>query len=449
MIEGNTEALHLPHSATRQFDAASGMFYVDYSGGPVDVQITEPTFDSAEIIGRFLAFVKGEAVAEAPKTFPHLDYDVRYDSNEYINELVIRQSEHLVYSGALDSVLTDPSLTAAEKLWELFRHKILGNVQNRKFAMPGWLPGRIADCRGNGLPLHFVLVAFPFKDQNPFRTVLKPYEIDLGEVVFLARLAALCLATWRMHPFGAKWLVLSDATLYAPIFDIPTATAERYVAAVDATIHRYNLQGMIQVVDLKKQATPHLARAGIDLDEVTARIRRELAARVDDEGGNEVSDAFLSLVRGQVQGLNLRKFTDQYGLDAVWHAVYRRGPWWTSGDTEPRNESLENEIHDLARRVALDYAATNIALGILGIVEHLVPGGLRTTVHAKAEQLTVPRLGRSYPWNGTAVLRYSEHPTLPEALSVQVMDISEFVDEGWRGVILPGNERPWYFERTD
>jgi hypothetical protein len=420
------------------------MMYVDYSYEPNEIELCNPEYDVGELPSRFLAFVKGHATAKTPRNSPQIRYETQFASSEHINERVIHQSEQLIFSGALDDILFDHSREPAERLWEIFKNSVIGNPDNRRFEMPSWLRQRIAERREQALPLNFVLLAFPFKDQNPFRTVLEPWEIDLGEIVFLGRLAALAMAAWRIHPFGANWIILSDAVLYAKVFEIPTRDAERYVAAVRSAIQRYNLHNMIQIVDLRNEAERHFARASIDFDGLVTKIGHDLAALVEAQSHTEVSAAFSSLVRGQVQGLNLRSFLGLHDPMDIWHAVYRRGPWWENPDAAPRNSSLEIQIHELARTTAIRYAATNIALALTGVTDHLVPGALRSTVHAKPEQIAVPRLGRSYPWCGTAVLHADTGST--EAFAVEVKDVSDLlIDQHHHGVILPGHDRPWYF----
>jgi hypothetical protein len=64
----------------------------------------------------------------------------------------------------------------------------------------------VDDCSRERLPIQLVLPAFPFKDQNPFRTSCNASHWDIGEAALIVRLHCIALGLDQLHPYDGECL---------------------------------------------------------------------------------------------------------------------------------------------------------------------------------------------------------------------------------------------------
>ena len=96
----------------------------------------------------------------------------------------------------------------------------------------------------------FILLGFPFKDQNRLRVDDEADQPDLGEISFLLRLYRTTQAIYQLHPHGADILVLTDGEVYQDIFGISGSNVARYAERLKAFRSYLNLQGAVSFIPL-------------------------------------------------------------------------------------------------------------------------------------------------------------------------------------------------------
>jgi pyoverdine/dityrosine biosynthesis protein len=436
------------------YDPAHVMFYFPMvsTHEPIGPLVSDIPTDEWVAVA-FEDFVRGEARPPPHPCVGRLDdRGLDRDDTSAVDELGLLSTylaeceRQLVYGGILDKLLNDRSLSDGAKIFRVLAHELLGNTDNLRHPTHAELDTKLASARAAGLPLQFVLPAFPFKDQNPFRTAAPADHVDAGEVALLIRLHLLALAVWRVYPYGAEWLILSDGVAYAPIFGVPLQEARRYQMKLREYRTRLNLSKTVHLVDLA-DATQRLGELGSnghsegltfaaiveDIDyklRTLTRIDRNTRARFD------------VLRRGMKWNVETRTLLDHYDPAAVWAAVTHAGRPPTRG----RTQEVFDIVHDRAERAAYQYAAFSLAARHVRLFEVLFPGTIRGTVNPKPNQIAIPRLGSVYPWNGTATLtsgtvgpRSIESAPLYRILS--------------RGAVRPryglGGRGPFFYESTD
>jgi hypothetical protein len=250
-----------------------------------------------------------------------------------------------------------------------------------------------------------VLPAFPFKDQNPFRTASSAAHWDIGEIALLIRLHCIALALNQIHPYDAEWLVVSDGTVYAQMFELKTDQASEYLQGLREQRNALNLQATVHFIDLKRvidrteqcfvlELLGETHRGLNRILDAVSRCYNDLYSTDDD-----VKGLFDGLARSMVWNLNTRTDVQRSGMSGLWRAMNEQCTRLSAAD-----RALREQLSERARSVAIAYASFNVALGLCEFWPAVFPFGLRATVHGKPGQVAIPKLGRGDPWNAVGVL---------------------------------------------
>jgi len=418
-----------------EYDTSNVLFYspISYDYAPIQPAVVEPPMVEW-IADRFRSFVLGQREGGSTRgDCPMLGSLVRagYVSDGIIDDYLRNSGEESVYGGLLDDVLHGGGLGAADRITQLLCHRQVGSPKNSAVDLSAKLHSHVADASKAKLPLRFVVPAFPFKDQNPFRTGRNTpaSHVDFGELALVARLHALALAISQVHPYGAEWIIVSDGVTYAPIFAVPEEEARRYRLSLQDFRNRLNLQNTLHFLDLSDMAS-RLPNFSALVEDIEGKLRK-LTATGDDAERLEV------LARGISWNLSTREYLDEYEPAELWSVLTSSQP-----SAMPHvSERLRTEIVERSRNAAIRYAAFNMAFSHVQLLERFLPGAIRATVHPKPGQVALPRLGDVYPWNGVGV-------RTPAAGNVVIesREYFSFARQRWSAARLYSSEFAFYYE---
>ena len=235
------------------FDSYSAITYGPAAAQYELVQLLSEQPSDEWIVSALDAFVRGEfgsGDVDVPP-YPGLPSLVteRADGDEHHRYLQACERA-LIYSSHLEALIEKGGQTAPERIHALIADRRLGNDANRKNVTVDAFSQLLTPLVEQHLRLRFVMPAFPFKDQNPFRTAALAYQPDLGDIALIIRLHCLALALWHVHSDGADWILLSDGVLYSSIFGVDADAAREYVNRLRAWRDELNMQRTVAIVDL-------------------------------------------------------------------------------------------------------------------------------------------------------------------------------------------------------
>jgi pyoverdine/dityrosine biosynthesis protein Dit1 len=390
---------------TERFDAVNSVLYapVEYQYPFIrnDLPTTPPDLDW--ITRNFLAFVRGEFSDVArphPPTYQPTAITESFVSLSALQQCLETCESEFVYGGLVDRVVKERSEDMVGAIYDLLCNPALGHKQNGTNMPLDTLRKKIETQVEHRNRLALLLPAFPFKDQNRFRTTSGPSTVDIGEISLLIRLHCLALALYQVHPFGADIVILSDGLLYADIFGVQPEQAKRYREQVRGFRNLLNLQGTVSILDLS-ELIDRFRLDPICGSRVTGIISEiETHVMSFEQMANELGDAFKVLMRGMKWNLSTRESLGHLCDTDAWTVV-----------TEMRRDLVPDhllrewlDIEERARNAAVRYAGVNLMLRYCDLLNRVFPGSLRGTVHPKPDQLAIPLEGKLYPWNGVALV---------------------------------------------
>jgi pyoverdine/dityrosine biosynthesis protein Dit1 len=386
-----------------QYDEHASLLFSPDEFEYIPVALSDDAPSEEWIASSFLTFVRGEFKEDTDPSppFPGMpSTDAPEDADRGIAYRYLERCEELVYGAHLDGLIASAEQDddLAVLVHRVLADPRLGNPRNAKNVEVEDLRAVLARLETDRLRVRFVLPAFPFKDQNPFRTECLPSSPDMGEVALMIRMHRATQALYQIHPHGVDWVVLSDGRAYADIFGVESREADAYKARLLEWRDWLNLGRTVSIVDLEDLA---IRADGSSENQPfsTARnsIRSGLAAAVE-EGISEIDRAFSVLTRGMAWNLNTRDYLASENPEVLWNALKRVG-------RESPKQALDGELDERAREAALEYASFNLALRYHGLLETFIPHCVRATIHPKNGQVAVPRVGQSdaFPWNSVAI----------------------------------------------
>lgn len=410
-----------------QYDHSSMLFHSPVFYDQIPITSSALDLDDNWIAASFKSSVLGEAKYSASKglTCPALETQ----SKEYVNEFIIHSfletcEAHCVYSGLLDTVIQDKTLDLSQKVLSLLSHEVIGNKENRKYLKSEDLRAKIETAYERKVPLLFIVPSFPFKDANPFRTSAPPSHVDFGEVALLIRLHSLGLALAQIYPYGVEWIIVSDGVVYAPIFDVDTNEATRYIKRIREYRNHLNLQNTIHILEMQQ-----MVQRLDGFSQVYERIKERLQFLASE---SSLEDTLRTLIRGMRWNINTTQFRDSYSLQAIWDGLNAQEP-----ANDPASREVFHLINEKSRKTAIEYASFNLTMKNLSVLETFFPSAIRATVHAKPGQVAIPRVGEVYPWNGVAFLESG--PIAPP--SVHSLPLHK--------ILFKANVRPYFLYHGD
>ena len=384
------------------FDPRASLFHNpmhwEYKALPPPTLPTDPGKEWTE--EHFRGFVRDEfGIRQRERPLPpdarivprHCDY-------QGVVSRLLRESEgHFVYGDYFEKLLVaSAGSSIPERLFTLFTDDVFGRDVNSRNLSSGALEEMIASQADLRIGLRLAVLGLPFRDQNPFRTTEWADVVTLAEAAFLVRLHVIALAIYQLVPTGANWVILSDGRAYCRLFGVDEASAQRYLDRVRDLRSLLNLTGTVSVLDLQSLIDRFPRdEAGRSLFDRTRRSVEDHLWELQEVAG--LAEAFSSLIGGIRWNMNTRSVIDEVGRNALWAWLH----------SQPVSSVRLTELDSEARIAALRYAAFNLTLRYYDVVNAMLPGLLRATVHPKAGQIAVPRLGQVSPWNGVAVARES------------------------------------------
>ncbi|GMV22070.1 MAG: hypothetical protein AMXMBFR57_20190 [Acidimicrobiia bacterium] len=302
-------------------------------------------------------------------------------------------------SFALD-VESDRPEDLARQIYQLICHPQVGSKVNSSNVEVSEFVAAVTPRIAAQERLLFVLLGFPFKDQNRFRVDGDADQPDLGEIAFLLRLYRAVQAIYQLHTYGADILVLTDGRLYQEVFGVPAAKVDRYAEILKAYRSSLNLQGAVSFISLKDLVD----RASVAADgeaetsgakAVQLRIRERVEVLVRSEPSLRVP--FECLVSGMKWNHESRELLHDATPDGAWKVL--TGP---REEVDPSLVEQWDDLHKKASEAALSYLSTNLMLRWLDLVRLYFPDAIRCTIHAKPGQICLTRTNAAFPWNGVA-----------------------------------------------
>ncbi|MDZ4056842.1 MAG: L-tyrosine/L-tryptophan isonitrile synthase family protein, partial [Polynucleobacter sp.] len=246
----------------------------------------------------------------------------------------------------------------------------------------------------------FVLLVFPFKDQNRFRVEADADQPDLGEISFLLRLYRTVQAIYQLHPYGADVLVLTDGELYQDIFGVSRASVARYAEVLKCYRSYLNLQGAVSFIPLSDLVDRASVASNGETRQVGASAVQEfIRERLESLASSDASlRATIShLISGIKWNHESRQLLEDLTPQEAWGIL--AGPKEKIG---PALVGRWEEVHQKASESAIGYLSANLMLRWLDLVRLYFPDAVRCTIHAKPGQVCLTRPNAAFPWNGVA-----------------------------------------------
>jgi len=421
------------------YDFGMGLYHSPgvYEYRPIQPNIVTAT--TGMVIDRLENLVHpGITDVDMPTRCPSSHFgDQRSTISEAVFHQLLRNSEStLIFGGAIDELLAAFRDDRAMQILSLLSHTLIGNRRNKDYLSHKALADLVSTCLRERLPFQLVLPAFPFKDQNPFRTASPASHWDIGEVSLLIRLHCIALGLNQLHPFDGECLIVSDGRAYAQIFGVRDSEAMEYLEGLRGIRNGLNMNRTVHLVDLRsimeKADRSFVMEWGgakiVGLRSIIGHIESqlELVARSEESVSKELD----TLAESMVWNMETRDYVSRVATATLWRAMNPRCIRLDAAASE-----LRAELRARSWRVGLKYAAFSISLGLTGFWEVMFPTSIRATVHAKAGQAVIPKLGRGDPWNAVGII--DDSGLGPDA--VKTLPLWKVARDLYRPVYLAGS----------
>ncbi|MHB8974208.1 MAG: L-tyrosine/L-tryptophan isonitrile synthase family protein [Pirellulaceae bacterium] len=355
-------------------------------------------------------------------------------SDEIVYDLLARYEEQIAFGERTEAILDDRLLSQpADKIAAILSDPTIGHKKNDHESTTVEVARGLDATRTSGGPLMFLLPAFPFKDQNPFRSDLPASAPDFGEIAMLIHLHCLAMAINQVFRHDVAWVVVSDGSVYEEMFEAPRGSAYQYLSALRDWRSRLNLCGSIHFIDLQELVGRYDTAFGTNSDRSFSQVNRQIAAvlrsAASEPGApqSRITTSLTELARGMLWNRGWSQAAQRYGLDTLWHVHC------AACDTGLLARQFHQAAHDLwseSLDTAIRYAAFNLASRHTRLLSRFLPSAIRATSHVKPGQVGIPREGGVAPWNGLAV--YERNSTSVRVRSVPLWQVTEIADVRFR-----------------
>ena len=412
----------LTQRRTWQYDRHAGLLHAPANFEYVSINLATREPADSWVAESFLSFVRGEfsdGLHPAPPFEGLPEFGTPVGSRDNVAYDYLVAGEKLVYGEYLDGLLESAPSDLASQVFAVFSDKFLGNPKNKRFVNPEMIDDWLSPLIQSRHRIRLVMPAFPFKDQNPFRTLSKPSSPDLADIAMLIHLHLITQALYQFHPHGADWILLCDGRVYSDIFGINDQDAVGYQERLIQWRDWLNLSRTVSIVDLgdlihRGDSIRPRSKAGA-FSTTRQTIETKLSSVIE-QGDEDVIRSFQVLKRGMAWNMNTRDYLRTHGAEELWDALKH------AGHSSSRNAGgLVSELDSRSEDAALTYASLNLALRYHDLISRFIPGSVRATIHPKPGQLAAPRVGDSdaFPWNCVPVLR--ERALGPRSLTVDAL----------------------------
>jgi pyoverdine/dityrosine biosynthesis protein Dit1 len=353
-------------------------------------------------------------------------------------EIIARSMEDQIFHYDIIHNIHFTQKSEAANIIEILCHRELGE-KNRTHIQIDEILNAINYARNNNQPLRIILPAFPFKDQNPFRTESVPSHIDLGEIIMLIRLYALiaCL-TEAIPSIGMELIITCDGVIYSDIFGVDRNEVIGYRERIRTYRNLLNLQRLIHILDVAD-----IIKRFDNFDNIQSYIKDHLEKEITNNP--IMKEQFLILTRGIKFNLNLCPYAEKYNLDFLGRCL----------NEDVNDEALSHEELDIRREInlkakdaALKYISLHLAMKYLNIFGRVFPGALRATIHPKPGQIGIAKRGNVFPWNGVPLVSQAEEKDIWR--NTEIMEFFRIYNRARRKtlqrVYLKEQSNPFYYK---
>jgi hypothetical protein len=368
-------------------------------------ELTGPT--TAWIEAALEAMVHDESAGRHEGSHWNTTRDTVTVSDDVVYDLLASYEERIASGERVEAILDDARLVRpTDKIVAILSDPTIGNKTNDHVSTIAEVTRGLESTRASDGPLVFLLPAFPFKDQNPFRSDLPPSVPDFGEIAMLIHLHCLAMAINQVSRHDVLWVIVSDGRAYEDMFGVPRGSAYQYLSALRDWRSRLNLGASIHFIDLQDVVERHDAAMASASTKTFSDVNREIASTLrsaatqSDASQSSIGSKLNELARGMLWNRSWSQAAERYGLDGLWRVHC------ASCDTTLLPPELHEAAHDLwsvSLETAIRYAAFNLASGYTRLLSRFLPSAIRATSHAKPGQVAIPRATGVAPWNGLAV----------------------------------------------
>jgi pyoverdine/dityrosine biosynthesis protein Dit1 len=225
-------------------------------------------------------------------------------------------------------------IVGEEVLRRVFRHRRLRDTMGLCSARPcaACLEPHLAQVVRfvrAGLPVHFILPAFPVKSPSRRKTIGR--LPDLAEELSLGFLQRICDEVAVVYAPGATMTICSDGRIFSDIVGVTDDDVTRYGAEIGAMIDRlgatslslFNLEDVFTTLDFDAMRDDVVARYGEPVEVVRERTRSEEAHLSLFRG---ISRFLLEDRLGQDLGKSKNRLTKEAAADA-YRMIQRSNAW--------------------------------------------------------------------------------------------------------------------------
>ncbi len=378
--------------------AGMSLFPLSYQMKRFDLDTDTPT---TEWISKNLqAFVRTEFLEKGELPDLPNDWPIRINKeihlpNHFLNKFLIASE----WSGRIGIKLPDENSPSeiAKCLYEILCDSKVGSNKNAQNNNQDDFIKKIIPTIEEKRRLLFVILGFPFKDQNRFRVPFEGDTPDIGEISFMIRLFNLTQVMYQVHPYGVDVVVLTDGELYREIFGVSKETVLNYLNHLKSYRKKLNLQGAVSFICLKEL----INRSSDDSRawDIVLAIRENIKKLVNSKN-KDIIDIFQALVSGMKWNMNTRKYLNEFNDEQCWKILRLK-----ENDVEDEYKDIWHEFNDKAIEAAFEYASINLMLRWTNLIHKFFPDAIRATVHPKLGQFGLAGSSGFFAWNGVATSR--------------------------------------------
>jgi RimJ/RimL family protein N-acetyltransferase len=283
----------------------------------------------------------------------------------------------------------------ARLIYELLSHSLVGAKVNKANVSEEEFVEKIASSIQAQERLLFVVLGFPFKDQNRFRVPYGADQPDFAELAFMIRLYRLTQALYQVHPFGVDIMVLSDGELYHKIFNVSLEKVHAYADKLRTYRTRLNLHGTVSFISLNDL----IVRASSDpapspnAHALTAFLQARLLDLVQSE--ISLGKSFETLISAMKWNHESRERLKELNDADAWAVLTGM-----RNAVAPHLIEAWDQLHQEATNSALEYASVNLMLRWLDLIRLYFPDAIRCTIHPKPNQFSLVQASGAFAWNG-------------------------------------------------
>ncbi len=354
------------------------------------------------------------SVAEIDPSFIHMhpavmersDFDALEEYNEPIEPRVLDAFDYELH--AQETVATAEEFISAvstrlnrletvyDRIFAIIRSKRFraGTAKQTRFDENKELFRPIIDDHlREGSPLQFVLPSFPFKHNNPVKVSRR--SADMAEVLCLSRLYEICHALGHVYEPGAKFVIVSDGSVYREMFGVTRHEAQSYHDRVGTMIAELGFGDAIGLIDMEDLIA---SRPGL-FDFVEQRLRPVFAEwwRTNPDDLRRAS-----LIQASAANLNTAGSVTHDLLQMATKDVLLGAEESQDAATL---ETIKQGTVERAEAGAFEFALFLYVLKEIDLVTSCYPRAVRATVHPKPGQWglhLVNQESRVFPWQGVA-----------------------------------------------